>query len=81
MMSNPKKGGESEGGNSPPRVIHRCQYCGELPHGSPQQNKNCVRRHRARIQSSPKAPKARQIRFKSAYLKRLYRLDILRDEE
>jgi len=57
-----------------------CLNCGEF-HDTPRQTKNCERRFRKRMLSSPKAPEARQLRFKSAYFKRLYRLEILRDEE
>ncbi len=63
-------------------ATHKCPLCGQYGgHNTPRKSKNCERRFRKRISSSPKAPEARQLKFKSAYLKRLYRQDILRDEE
>ena len=35
--------------------IHRCIYCGELPHDTPRKNKNCELRHRSKFQT-PAAP-------------------------
>lgn len=57
-----------------------CLICGEF-HDTPRQTKNCERRFRKRMLSSPTGLEARQLVWKSAYLKRLYRLEILRDEE
>ncbi len=60
--------------------VHRCIYCGELPHDSPRKNKNCELRHRSKPPVVETAV-SRQPVFKSAYFKRLYSLGVIVDDD